>query len=130
MKMNLKERRNAFESFKRRHKRLINELEDGDIFTCPCCGFPTLGERHGYLICPLCEWEDDGQDDFDADRVWGGANSDYSLTEARENFDKYCIMYCPSDKECFTDSIAKTNFKGEMTLDKSKAEKRNYINFL
>ncbi|WP_438349263.1 hypothetical protein ACP8HI_00785 [Paenibacillus sp. FA6] len=37
--------------------------------------------------------EDDGQDDPHADKVWGGPNSDYSLTEARGNFKKHYIMY-------------------------------------
>ncbi|MBO1001029.1 hypothetical protein IOC57_25315 [Bacillus sp. SD075] len=60
---------------------------------CPCCGFPTLDERGGYDICELCNWEDDGQDDLYADEVWGGPNGDYSLTEARRNFNKHLIMY-------------------------------------
>lgn len=60
---------------------------------CPCCGYPTLEERQGWEICCLCNWEDDGQDDPHADQVWGGPNQDYSLTEARENFKKYYIMY-------------------------------------
>ena len=33
---------------------------------CPCCGYLTLDERGGYEICPVCYWEDDGQDDHDA----------------------------------------------------------------
>jgi hypothetical protein len=42
--------------------------EDGP-YPCPCCGFVTLSERSVYEICPVCFWEDDGQDDQDADRV-------------------------------------------------------------
>lgn len=53
---------------------------------CPCCGFLTLGERHAWEICPVCFWEDDGQDDPDADQVWGGPNGSLSLTQARENY--------------------------------------------
>ncbi|MDQ6419584.1 CPCC family cysteine-rich protein [Paenibacillus sp. LHD-117] len=60
---------------------------------CPCCGYPTLFERRAWEICSLCNWEDDGQDDPHADKVWGGPNRDYSLTEARENFNKHYIMY-------------------------------------
>jgi hypothetical protein len=51
--------------------------------TCPACGFPTLGERAGWEICAVCFWEDDGQDDADADEIWGGPNGHFSLTEHR-----------------------------------------------
>ena len=64
-------------------------------FICPCCGYPTLDERAGYDICILCDWEDDGQSDLDADLIKGGSNGDYSLTEARENFKRYIVMYSP-----------------------------------
>jgi len=53
---------------------------------CPCCGNLTLGERGGFDICPVCFWEDDGQDDPHADEVWGGPNGGLSLTEARTNY--------------------------------------------
>ena len=62
---------------------------------------PTLDERCGWDICPICFWEDDGQDTDDADVVRGGPNHDYSLKEARENFEKYNTMYRPSDKDAF-----------------------------
>ena len=58
-------------------------------YPCPCCGFRTLTERGGYDICPVCFWEDDGQDDHDADEVRGGPNHELSLTEARRNFKKF-----------------------------------------
>ena len=45
-----------------------------------------LDERGGYEICPVCYWEDDGQDDHDADHVRGGPNGPVSLTAARRNF--------------------------------------------
>lgn len=53
---------------------------------CPCCGYRTLGARSDYEICPICWWEDDGQDDRDADIVVGGPNYELSLTQARANF--------------------------------------------
>lgn len=53
---------------------------------CPCCGCLTLDERGMYEICPVCYWEDDGQDDHDADRVRGGPNELLSLTQARKNY--------------------------------------------
>lgn len=62
-------------------------------YKCPCCGYPTLEERHAWEICCLCNWEDDGQDDPHADEIRGGPNGDYSLTEARENFKKFLTMY-------------------------------------
>ena len=34
----------------------------------------------------MCEWEDDGQTDADADVVMGGPNGQLSLTAARANF--------------------------------------------
>lgn len=60
---------------------------------CPCCGFPTIEERRMFDICELCDWEDDGQDDPNADEVWGGPNGNYSLTEARMNFKEHLLMY-------------------------------------
>jgi hypothetical protein len=54
-----------------------------------------LTERGGYELCCLCDWEDDGQDDADADDVRGGPNGSYSLTEARENFRRHWVMYRP-----------------------------------
>jgi hypothetical protein len=55
--------------------------------TCPSCGYPTLDERNAWEICSICFWEDDGQDDKDADKVFGGPNSDYSLTKHRNEWD-------------------------------------------
>lgn len=76
-------------------------------FICPCCGYPTLDERAGYDICILCDWEDDGQDDLDADLIKGGPNGDYSLTEARENFKRYLIMYSPNREKRITGTDTK-----------------------
>ena len=58
----------------------------GELYRCPCCHSKTLPERGGYDICPVCFWEDDGQDDERADEVWGGPNRDVSLTQARTNY--------------------------------------------
>ena len=56
---------------------------------CPCCDCKTLSERGGFEICPVCFWEDDGQDDHDANEVRGGPNGRLGLTEARENYRRF-----------------------------------------
>jgi len=58
-------------------------------YRCPCCKFKTLLGRAGDEICPVCFWEDDGQDEHDADLVRGGPNAHLSLQHARENFARY-----------------------------------------
>lgn len=55
---------------------------------CPCCDYISLPERGNYLICPICFWEDDGQDVDELD-VSSGPNSGITLREGRENFKKY-----------------------------------------
>ncbi len=72
-----------------------------NLAVCPCCGYPTIGARGGHDICCLCNWQDDGQDDADADNVRGGPNHDYSLTEARRNFVEYRTQYRPSHVQAF-----------------------------
>jgi hypothetical protein len=69
---------------------------EGIRYPCPCCGYPTLTERGGYDICPLCGWEDDGQDDPHAEEVWGGPNGSYSLAAARRNFKLHLIKSDPT----------------------------------
>jgi hypothetical protein len=52
-------------------------------YTCPCCGYKTLGEPPPgtFEICPVCFWEDDSVDsDFAR-----GANA-LSLRQAQANF--------------------------------------------
>ena len=89
-------KRQWFEQYVTRSGGSIIEPEkDGFLYTCPCCGYPTLTERGGYDICCLCNWEDDGQDDPHAHEVWGGPNGRYSLAEARTNFKRYWVMYSP-----------------------------------
>jgi len=61
---------------------------------CPCCGYDTLTEWGGFEICDLCFWEDEGLGRIvPPDELIGGANHDYTLTEARENFRKHLTMY-------------------------------------
>lgn len=67
-------------------KSVVLDPAEGIVYACPCCGSRTLNERGGYDICPVCFWEDDGQDDLDADTVRGGPNGSLSLTQARVNY--------------------------------------------
>jgi hypothetical protein len=77
-------------------------------YACPCCRSLTLPTRGGYDLCPVCFWEDDGQDDHDADDVRSGPNGGLSLTQARENYaavgacSEEVLMHVrpPSDREC------------------------------
>jgi hypothetical protein len=69
--------------------------KDQSLVRCPCCRYYTLEERGGYEVCPVCYWEDDGQDDPHADEVRGGPNADLSLTQARINFES--IGACQKD---------------------------------
>jgi hypothetical protein len=53
---------------------------------CLCCGSRTLTAPGVFELCPVCWWQDDGQDEVDADVVRGGPNGTLSLTAARANF--------------------------------------------
>ena len=51
---------------------------------CPCCDFVTLPERGEYLVCPVCYWEDCGQD---IDRIDEKSGPNYlTLRQGRANF--------------------------------------------
>lgn len=92
-------------------------------YLCPCCYYPTLKRRVDFDICPLCNWEDDGQDNHNADKVLGGCNSNYSLTEARSNFKNYLTSYRPSDKYHFARTTTKTDLLGQVVdLNKIKMQ--------
>lgn len=34
------------------------------LYSCPCCKYRTIKERGQYEVCPVCHWEDDGNDDL------------------------------------------------------------------
>jgi len=95
-----------------------------NYFLCPCCHFPTLTERQGYEVCLICNWEDDGQDNQNAEKVLGGPNHDYSLTEARQNFKKYLTSYRPSDILHFERTTVKKAFDGQIICDLIKIKKQ------
>ena len=55
---------------------------------CPCCDYLTLPERGNYLICPICFWEDDGQDLGELDEP-SGPNHGITLRAGRSNFKQF-----------------------------------------
>ena len=68
---------------------VVAPRQQGISYHCPCCGYRTLQERGGYDICPVCFWEDDGQDNEGAEIVRGGPNGALSLIQARANFQEF-----------------------------------------
>lgn len=59
-----------------------------DLFRCPCCLNKTLEAPDALGLCPICWWEDDGQDSDDASEVRSTVNGELSLREARQNYDR------------------------------------------
>ena len=81
------DRRRWFDWYVAQLDKSLAHLPSGNgPFPCPCCGCRTLDQRADYDICPVCFWEDDGQDEWDADVVRGGPNGALSLTQARANY--------------------------------------------
>jgi hypothetical protein len=57
-------------------------MSNADELPCPACGFLTVEAAYGsYVICPICDWEDD-QVQLANPACGGGANSE-SLIEAQ-----------------------------------------------
>jgi hypothetical protein len=65
---------------------LISSGSAFKLIACPCCGYRTLENRNEFEICKICWWEDDGQDNNQADEIWGGPNYGVSLTQARHYY--------------------------------------------
>ena len=55
------------------------------LLTCPCCDYKTIQEKGSYEICPVCKWENDGNDDIN---VYSSCNR-LTLKEGISNFKKY-----------------------------------------
>jgi hypothetical protein len=53
-------------------------------------------------MCPVCCWEDDGQDEHEAAEVRGGPNGMLSFTQAQKNFEEYGAI-----EESFVGSVRK-----------------------
>jgi hypothetical protein len=58
-------------------------------YRCPCCGYRTLDAPETLGLCPVCWWEDDGQEDEDAYEVRLTVNGQLSLSEARLNYSQF-----------------------------------------
>ena len=67
---------------------------------CPCCSHMTLTSQAGFECCPVCYWEDDGQDEDTAERVRGGPNGSLSLRQAQENFKR-----CGASEDLYVDLV-------------------------
>lgn len=81
--------RQWFEWYLEQYRNSVQRPEAEGPYNCPCCGCLTLSERGMYDICPVCFWEDDGQDEHDAEVVRGGPNGSLSLAQARENYRQF-----------------------------------------
>lgn len=82
-------RKDILEFFQNRRAVFDNYISQNGlkrtVMTCPSCGFPTLHFPAIHEICDVCNWQNDGQDDPDADREYGGPNA-ISLTDSRIEF--------------------------------------------
>ena len=62
-------------------------------FRCPCCQCLTLDAPEALELCPVCWWEDDGQDgapdSAEAAEVRSTVNGDLSLSHARANYEEF-----------------------------------------
>jgi len=58
-------------------------------YRCPCCGYRTLETAGALALCPVCWWEDDGQEEKDSAEVRLTVNGQLSLNEARKHFAQY-----------------------------------------
>lgn len=74
-----------------------NDVNSFDVLknSCPVCGYLTLDERSVYDICLICFWEDDGDDDFESERISGPNHM--TLTEGRDLFLKIKEKLLKSD---------------------------------
>ncbi len=58
------------------------------LFACPCCLYQTIKERGRYEICPVCFWEDDGNNEINR---YSSVNN-MTLLKGKDNFKKYACV--------------------------------------
>lgn len=57
------------------------------LLECPICEYLTLSKRAMYEICPVCGWEDEGNERYtDSSQPALGPNGELSIDEARREF--------------------------------------------
>lgn len=66
-------------------EKIVVEGQIEKLLACPCCQYLTLKERGQYYICPVCFWEDDGNNDL----IRYSSPNHMTLAEGRANFNKY-----------------------------------------
>lgn len=111
------------------HVDLMSKPKFRTKYLCPCCAMPTLDRRARYLICPICYWEDDGEE-YDGPEIensnlrYCGPNG-YALVAARGNFRKFHTMYRPEDIEAFEREQSEMPMKKAMYKAYEKAMSTN-----
>lgn len=114
MKTKFWQQRKFFDSYgSRTNEQLAKLPPHGVRVSCPCCAYPTMFGATGE-ICDLCSWEGFEQDDHNADEIIRGPNGNYSLVEARLNFENYLGMYSPDDVHHSPDSNRRKQIKQEI----------------
>jgi hypothetical protein len=81
---------------------IIGNIEQ--LYPCPCCRFLTLTKRGEYLICPVCYWEDDGNNDLSS---YSSVNH-MTLSAAIDNFKQFGAIH-----QKFLDSVVFDHSKYE-----------------
>ncbi len=81
---------------------IIVEGETEDLHACPCCTYKTLSMRGHYFICPVCHWEDDGNNGNDEASLNRYSSPNHmTLAEAKNHFNNLFIAN--------SDTISKTS---------------------
>ena len=79
------------------------EGEPEILFACPCCLYRTLKARGQYYICPVCFWEDSGQDKPDD---YSSPNQ-ITLAAAQVNFESFGAISKNAKKFVDPDGVKK-----------------------